>query len=153
MPCKVSSHAAGKSVEQIGKDFFYRLPSTFSPPLELSPLGAGPALCMARIPSQDSPDTVSCQPRRIPIIGAGRNNAPCSGSAPGWYRVSQSNVYLYASDMIWPNLSAMVIPPCRRGIKAPSSLIRPLPPCRGVPCGRPSPAARALPRPFGIGLC
>ncbi len=36
-----------------------------------SPLGAGPATCMARIPSQDSPHTAACQLRRISQIGAG----------------------------------------------------------------------------------
>ena len=42
-----------RKIKTSGKDFLYRLPSTFSPPLELSPLGAGPALCMARITLQD----------------------------------------------------------------------------------------------------
>ena len=47
-----------------GKDFLYRLPSTFSPPLELSPLGAGPAICTARIPTGDAPNPLPCQRRQ-----------------------------------------------------------------------------------------
>ena len=46
-----------------------------------SPLGAGPAICIARLAPRDAQDPVACNRSRISGSGVERNRALCSGSA------------------------------------------------------------------------
>ena len=63
-----------------------------------SPLGAGPAICTARIASRDAPKLLPYLRKWISISRVGRNHALCSDSALEWRRGRNRRSFLTASS-------------------------------------------------------